>query len=70
MARFQQAIFKHMETKFDQFHHKQKIMNVDSYPKSNIADSQIERIQEFNFLGVNINENRDWSSHCDQELEE
>ena len=54
------------KSKFVQFHHKQKIMNEDNYPKLKINDSEIERVQEFNFLGLTINENLDWSSHCNK----
>ena len=53
------------KTKF-QFHYEQKIMNVDNYPKLKINDSEIERVLEFNFLGLTINENLDWSSHCNK----
>ena len=53
------------KTKFIQFY-KQKIMNEDNYTKLKINDSEIERIQEFNFLGLTINENLDWSSHCNK----
>ena len=52
------------KTKFIQFHHKQKIMIEDNYPKLKNNDSEIERAQEFDFLGLTINENLDWSSHC------
>ena len=54
------------KTKFIQFHCKQKIMNEDNYPKLKINNSEIERVQEFNFLGLTINENYGWSSHCDK----
>ena len=54
------------KTKFIQFHYKQKITNEDNYPKLKINDSEIERVQEFNFLGLTINENLDWSSHCNK----
>ena len=37
-------------------------MNEDNYPKLKIN----ERVQEFNFLGLTINENLDWSSHCNK----
>ena len=54
------------KTKFIQFHYKQKIMNENNCPKLKINDSEIERVQEFNFLGLTINENLDWSSHCNK----
>ena len=38
------------KTKFIQFHHKQKFMNEDNYPKLKINYSEIERVQEFNFF--------------------
>ena len=41
-------------------------MNEDNYPKLKINDSEIERVQEFNFLGLTINENLDWSSLCNK----
>ena len=54
------------KTTFIQFHYKQQIMNEDNYPKLKINDSEIERVQEFIFLGLTINENLDWSSHCNK----
>ena len=38
-------------------------MNEDNIPKLKIKDSEIERVQEFSFLGLTINEDLDWSSH-------
>ena len=36
----------------------------DDIPKLIINDSVIERVREFNFLGLTINESLNWSSHC------
>ena len=52
------------KTKFIQFHHRQKTLNENDYLKLRINNSEIERVQEFNFLGLTINEYLDWSSHC------
>ena len=54
------------KTKFIQFHHRQKTLNENDYLKLRINDSEIERVQEFNFLGLTINEYLDWSSHCNK----
>ena len=52
------------EKKFVVFHNYQKIMCDDDIPKLIINDSEIERVREFNFLGLTINESLNWSSHC------
>ena len=52
------------KTKFMVFHNYQKIMCDDDIPKLIINDSVIERVREFNFLGLTINESLNWSSHC------
>ena len=54
------------KTKFIQFLHRQKTLNETDYLKLRINDSEIERVQEFNFLGLTINEYLDWSSHCNK----
>ena len=46
------------------FHNYQKIMCDDDIPKLIINDAVIERVREFNFLGLTINESLNWSSHC------
>ena len=54
------------KTKFIQFHNKQKVMNEDNYTKLKFNDSEIERVHEFNFAGLTISGNLDWSSHCNK----
>ena len=50
------------KTKMMVFHNKQK--NIEKHiPKISINGTEIERVSEFNFLGIVINENMDWSSH-------
>ena len=45
------------------FHHKQKQCNPDSIPILKINRTQIKLVNEFNFLGITINEYLDWNSH-------
>ena len=52
------------KTKFLVFHNYQKIMCDDEIIKLIINDSVIERVREFNFLGLTINETLNWNSHC------
>ena len=52
------------KTKFMVFHNYQKIMCDNDMPKLIINDSVIERVREFDFLGLTINESLNWSSHC------
>ncbi len=35
-------------------------------PKKIIKKSTIDRVYEFNFLGLTINENLNWNSHIDK----
>ena len=53
------------KTKFMLFHTRQK--NIDQYiPDLKIGDKLIERVQNFNFLGLTINENMSWKPHVDK----
>ena len=52
------------KTKFMVFHNYQKIMCDDDIPKLIINDSVIERVREFSFLGLTINESLNWNSNC------
>ena len=51
------------KTKFMPFHNYQKIINEDDIPHLTINDTVIERVTEFNFLGLTINEFMNWNSH-------
>ena len=51
------------KTKFMLFHNYQKIINEDDIPHLTINDTLIERVTEFNFLGLTINEFMNWNSH-------
>ena len=51
------------KTKFMLFHNYQKIINEDDIPHLTINDTVIERVTEFNFLGLTINEFMNWNSH-------
>ena len=51
------------KTKFMLFHNYQKIINEDDIPHLIINDTVIERVTEFNFLGLTINEYMNWNSH-------
>ena len=54
------------KTNFIQFHHKEKITNEENFPKLKNNDSETERVQEFYFYGLTINENIYWSSLCNK----
>ena len=51
------------KTKFMLFHNYQKLINEDDIPHLTINDTVIERVTEFNFLGLTINEFMNWNSH-------
>ena len=48
------------------FHNYQKVFPDTAVPKLKIHDSEIERLTEFNFLGLTINEYIDWTSHSNK----
>ncbi len=50
--------------KYIVFHTKQKKINTALIKKKN--DNIIERVKDFNFLGLIINENLSWKSHADK----
>ena len=52
------------KTKFMLFHTKNTRFNF--IPKITINDIEIERVQNFNFLGLTINENLSWKPHIDK----
>ena len=52
------------KTKFMFFHHHKKNIR-GKVPEIKINNTDIARVQNFNFLGININENLSWKSHCD-----
>ena len=53
------------KTKYILFHNKNK--NIDHIlPDICINNNMVERVSQFNFLGININENLNWNSHLDQ----
>ena len=52
------------KTKFMLFHNYQKTINEDDIPHLTINDTIIERVTEFNFLGLTINEFMNWNSHA------
>ena len=51
------------KTKFMLFHNYQKFINEDDLPHLTINDTVIERVTEFNCLGLTINEFMNWNSH-------
>ena len=66
MALCQQTIFKYPKnTKYIIFHNQGKNIN-PNIPVIKIKNIFIDRVQNFNFLGVNLNENLNWNSHIDQ----
>ena len=52
------------KTKFMVFHYYQKVIADKDVPQLKIGNIDIERVKEFNFLGLSINENLTWSSHA------
>ena len=44
------------KTKYMVFHYRQRKLRDGDIPKLKINESEIERVQEFNFLGLTINE--------------
>ena len=51
------------KTKYMVFHYRQSKLRDGDIPKLKINESEIERVQEFNFLGLTINEHMTWCSH-------
>ena len=45
------------------FHNYQKVMTDSDIPQLEINNTAIERVTEFNFLGITINELMNWGSH-------
>ena len=45
------------------FHNYQKVMTDSDIPQLEINNTPIERVTEFNFLGITINEFMNWGSH-------
>ena len=46
------------------YHYIQKRLSENDIPK--VGGIEIERVSEFNFLGLMINENMNWKSHTDK----
>ena len=51
------------KTKFMIFHNHQKVIPTHDIPCLVINNTVVERVTEFNFLGLTINEFMNWSSH-------
>ena len=51
------------KTKFMVFHYHQRTLGEADIPNLKINGSDIERVSEFNFLGLTINEFMSWNSH-------
>ena len=51
------------KTKYMLFHNPQRQINQISIPKLLINGHRIEKVEEFNFLGITINKNCDWKNH-------
>ena len=50
------------KTKFMLFHHRQRGID-DLIPTLKINNHEIERVKDFNFLGITIDENMNWNMH-------
>ena len=48
---------------FTIFHHKQKNMQLANLFEIEINNTKIERVSNFNFVGLTLNEHIDWSDH-------
>ena len=62
MVMFQQSILKCWQTKFACFYTAQQIV---AYPELKINNIIIDRVTEFNFLGLIIYSNMKWKKHID-----
>ena len=51
------------KTKFMIFHYRQRVITENDIPCLMINNTQIERVTEFNFLGLTVNEYMNWNSH-------
>ena len=51
------------KTKYMIFHNYQKVIAENDIPHLTLNGSVIERVTQFNFLGLTINENMNWKSH-------
>ena len=51
------------KTKYMLFHFRQRTLRDCDIPKIRINEIDIERVDEFDFLGLTINENMTWNSH-------
>ena len=58
------------KTKFMLFHNHQKTINEDNIPHLTINDAIIERVTEFNFFGLTINEFMNWNSHASENIQQ
>ena len=45
------------------FHYRQRVLTENDIPCLMINDTLIERVTEFNFLGLTVNEYMNWNSH-------
>ena len=51
------------KTKLMIFHYRQRILTENDIPRFMINNAIIERVTEFNFLGLTVNEYMNWNSH-------
>ena len=51
------------KTKFMIFHYRQRVITENDIPCLVINNTLIERVTEFNFLGLTVNEYMNWNSH-------
>ena len=51
------------KTKLMIFHYRQRILTENDIPRLMINNAIIERVTEFNFLGLTVNEYMNWNSH-------
>ena len=51
------------KTKYMIFHNYQKRVNNDQIPKLIMKNKEIELVEDFNFLGIQIDKNLSWKKH-------
>ena len=51
------------KTKFMIFHYRQRVLTENDIPRLMINNTLIERVTEFNFLGLTVNEYMNWNSY-------
>ena len=62
MVEYGQIVFKCVQTEYMIFHHRQRKIG-EFIPDIRINDSPLERVTDFNFLGLQIDQHLNWNAH-------